>query len=122
MGVVTYFLLCGYTPFGTHHAAPQPGQAGQRKPSADACHVHTRSDRENQVDEVQAICNADYAFEPAEYWTGVSDTGPFLTLALWCSLAARHDAGWARLVTPARVELTITAVPEQPATLSTGVS
>ncbi|POY73003.1 putative Calcium/calmodulin-dependent protein kinase [Rhodotorula taiwanensis] len=46
MGVVTYFLLCGYTPF----------------------------DRENQVDEVQAICNADYAFEPAEYWTGVSDT------------------------------------------------
>ncbi|GAA6050743.1 hypothetical protein NBRC10513_004255 [Rhodotorula toruloides] len=46
MGVVTYFLLCGYTPF----------------------------DRDNQVDEIQAICNADYAFEPEEYWTGVSDT------------------------------------------------
>ncbi|GAA5992658.1 hypothetical protein JCM10908_002709 [Rhodotorula pacifica] len=46
MGVVTYFLLCGYTPF----------------------------DRENQIDEVQAICNADYAFEPAEYWMGVSET------------------------------------------------
>ncbi|KAG0655583.1 hypothetical protein C6P46_000806 [Rhodotorula mucilaginosa] len=46
MGVVTYFLLCGYTPF----------------------------DRENQVDEVQAICNGDYAFEPAEYWVGVSET------------------------------------------------
>ncbi|KWU43178.1 Ca2+ calmodulin-dependent protein kinase [Rhodotorula sp. JG-1b] len=46
MGVVTYFLLCGYTPF----------------------------DRENQVDEVQAICNGDYAFEPAEYWMGVSET------------------------------------------------
>ncbi|GAA5833488.1 hypothetical protein JCM11251_003509 [Rhodosporidiobolus azoricus] len=46
MGVVTYFLLCGYTPF----------------------------DRDNQVDEIQAICSADYAFEPEEYWTGVSDT------------------------------------------------
>ncbi|GAA5946682.1 hypothetical protein JCM3775_003132 [Rhodotorula graminis] len=46
MGVVTYFLLCGYTPF----------------------------DRDNQVDEIQAICNADFAFEPEEYWVGVSDT------------------------------------------------
>ncbi|GAA6009813.1 hypothetical protein JCM10207_002118 [Rhodosporidiobolus poonsookiae] len=46
MGVVTYFLLCGYTPF----------------------------DRDNQVDEIQAICKADYAFEPEEYWTGVSET------------------------------------------------
>jgi calcium/calmodulin-dependent protein kinase I len=48
MGVVTYFLLCGYTPF----------------------------DRDSQVDEIQAICSADYAFEPEEYWTGVSQTGP----------------------------------------------
>ncbi|GJN94617.1 hypothetical protein Rhopal_007700-T1 [Rhodotorula paludigena] len=46
MGVVTYFLLCGYTPF----------------------------DRDNQVDEIQAICSADFAFEPEEYWTGVSET------------------------------------------------
>ncbi|BGP52431.1 Calcium/calmodulin-dependent protein kinase type I [Rhodotorula kratochvilovae] len=46
VGVVTYFLLCGYTPF----------------------------DRDNQVDEIQAICGADYAFEPEEYWVGVSDT------------------------------------------------
>ncbi|GAA5858200.1 hypothetical protein JCM8547_005688 [Rhodosporidiobolus lusitaniae] len=46
MGVVTYFLLCGYTPF----------------------------DRDSQVDEIQAICAADYAFEPEEYWTGVSET------------------------------------------------
>lgn len=46
MGVITYFLLCGYTPF----------------------------DRENPVDEVRAICNAEYAFEPAEFWVGVSDT------------------------------------------------
>ncbi|GAA5935891.1 hypothetical protein JCM1841_005831 [Sporobolomyces salmonicolor] len=46
MGVVTYFLLCGYTPF----------------------------DRDNQVDEIQAICSADYSFEPEEYWQGVSET------------------------------------------------
>lgn len=24
---------------------------------------------------MQAICNGDYAFEPAEYWMGVSETG-----------------------------------------------
>lgn len=46
MGVITYFLLCGYTPF----------------------------DRESSIEEMQAIMNADYKFEPAEYWEGVSDT------------------------------------------------
>ncbi|WVN86457.1 uncharacterized protein L203_101621 [Cryptococcus depauperatus CBS 7841] len=45
IGVITYFLLCGYTPF----------------------------DRESQYEEMQAICNGDYRFEPAEYWQGVSD-------------------------------------------------
>lgn len=42
----SYFLLCGYTPF----------------------------DRESQYQEMQAICNGDYKFAPAEYWAGVSDT------------------------------------------------
>ncbi|KAI9221892.1 kinase-like domain-containing protein [Blastocladiella britannica] len=46
VGVITYFLLSGYTPF----------------------------DRNTTVDEIQAIIRADYAFEPAEYWTGVSST------------------------------------------------
>lgn len=46
IGVITYFLLCGYTPF----------------------------DRESQYEEMQAICNGDYKFAPAEYWAGVSDT------------------------------------------------
>nr|XP_019044180.1 CAMK/CAMK1 protein kinase [Kwoniella bestiolae CBS 10118]OCF23110.1 CAMK/CAMK1 protein kinase [Kwoniella bestiolae CBS 10118] len=46
IGVISYFLLCGYTPF----------------------------DRESQYEEMQAICNGDYKFEPAEYWSGVSDT------------------------------------------------
>lgn len=46
IGVITYFLLCGYTPF----------------------------DRDSQYDEMQAICNGDYKFEPAEYWQGVSET------------------------------------------------
>lgn len=46
MGVITYFLLCGYTPF----------------------------DRENQQEEAAAICRGDYKFEPEEYWQNVSET------------------------------------------------
>lgn len=46
MGVITYFLLCGYTPF----------------------------DRETQAEEMQAIIAGDYKFEPAEYWSNVSET------------------------------------------------
>ncbi|OXG18040.1 Ca2+/calmodulin-dependent protein kinase [Cryptococcus neoformans Ze90-1] len=46
IGVITYFLLCGYTPF----------------------------DRDSQYEEMQAICKGDYRFEPVEYWTGVSET------------------------------------------------
>lgn len=45
IGVITYFLLCGYTPF----------------------------DRESSVDEMNAIINADYKFEPREYWEGITD-------------------------------------------------
>ncbi len=47
LGVITYFLLCGYTPF----------------------------DRQNSMDEMHAILNAEYQFAPIEYWTGVSETG-----------------------------------------------
>lgn len=45
MGVITYFLLCGYTPF----------------------------DRDSGMEEMQAIVHADYKFEPAIYWQGVSE-------------------------------------------------
>ncbi|KAL8376006.1 hypothetical protein RB595_007219 [Gaeumannomyces hyphopodioides] len=45
IGVITYFLLCGYTPF----------------------------DRDSDLEEMQAILNADYTFTPADYWRGVSD-------------------------------------------------
>ncbi|KAH6996862.1 calmodulin-dependent protein kinase [Ilyonectria robusta] len=45
LGVITYFLLCGYTPF----------------------------DRDSDFEEMQAILNADYSFTPVEYWRGVSD-------------------------------------------------
>jgi calcium/calmodulin-dependent protein kinase I len=45
MGVITYFLLCGYTPF----------------------------DRDNDFEEMQAILNADYSFLPIDYWRAVSD-------------------------------------------------
>ncbi|KAL9639629.1 MAG: hypothetical protein Q9164_000823, partial [Protoblastenia rupestris] len=43
-GVITYFLLCGYTPF----------------------------DRESNLEEMQAILVADYSFTPLEYWRSVS--------------------------------------------------
>ena len=46
MGVITYFLLCGYTPF----------------------------DRDSQAKETEAIIAGDYKFEPAEYWENVSET------------------------------------------------
>lgn len=46
LGVITYFLLCGYTPF----------------------------DRDSDFEEMQAILNADYSFSPVEYWRGVSDS------------------------------------------------
>ncbi|KAF8965341.1 hypothetical protein BGZ46_000620, partial [Entomortierella lignicola] len=46
IGVITYFLLCGYTPF----------------------------DRQNSVDEMNAILHAEYHFEPIEYWCNVSDS------------------------------------------------
>ncbi len=45
IGVITYFLLCGYTPF----------------------------DRDTTMEEMQAIINADYRFEPTMYWQDVSD-------------------------------------------------
>lgn len=45
IGVITYFLLCGYTPF----------------------------DRDVPEEEEQAIINADYKFDQ-EYWEGISDT------------------------------------------------
>jgi len=46
MGVITYFLLCGYTPF----------------------------DRDSQAKETEAIIAGDYKFEPVEYWENVSET------------------------------------------------
>ncbi|KAI9680829.1 MAG: hypothetical protein M1817_004269 [Caeruleum heppii] len=45
IGVITYFLLCGYTPF----------------------------DRDSNLEEMQAILVADYSFTPIEYWRGISD-------------------------------------------------
>ncbi|KAI9830202.1 MAG: hypothetical protein M1826_005004 [Phylliscum demangeonii] len=45
IGVITYFLLCGYTPF----------------------------DRDSNLEEMQAILVADYSFSPVEYWRGVSE-------------------------------------------------
>ncbi|KAF7319266.1 Calcium calmodulin dependent protein [Mycena chlorophos] len=46
LGVVTYFLLAGYTPF----------------------------DRDTPKAEMEAIIKGDYKFEPEEYWANVSET------------------------------------------------
>lgn len=44
LGVITYFLLCGYTPF----------------------------DQDSSAEEMQAILQGNFRFEPAIYWEGVS--------------------------------------------------
>ncbi|GAB1317558.1 Calcium/calmodulin-dependent protein kinase type I [Madurella fahalii] len=79
LGVITYFLLCGYTPF----------------------------DRDSDFEEMQAILNADYSFTPLEYWRGVSDSAKdFIRRCLTIDPNKRmtaHEAlqhpfvaGWAR--------------------------
>jgi len=65
MGVITYFLLCGYTPF----------------------------DRDSQAKETEAIIAGDYKFEPAEYWENVSETArEFIELCLTVNPAKRPTA------------------------------
>lgn len=55
IGVIAYFLLCGYTPF----------------------------DRDSSAEEMQAILACDYAFEPEEYWQDVSqDARDFISKCL----------------------------------------
>ena len=65
MGVITYFLLCGYTPF----------------------------DRDSQAKETEAIIAGDYKFEPAEYWENVSETAKdFIKWCLTINPAKRPSA------------------------------
>ncbi|CCM04485.1 uncharacterized protein FIBRA_06665 [Fibroporia radiculosa] len=65
MGVITYFLLCGYTPF----------------------------DRNSQQEEMEAIIAGDYKFEPEEYWANVSDTArSFVSACLTIDPASRPTA------------------------------
>jgi serine/threonine protein kinase len=45
IGVITYYLLCGYAPF----------------------------ERDDDAAEVQAIVNADYSFTPVKYWEHASE-------------------------------------------------
>ncbi|KAH9974387.1 Pkinase-domain-containing protein [Lactifluus volemus] len=65
MGVITYFLLAGYTPF----------------------------DRDSQQLEMQAIIAGDYKFEPEEYWGNVSETAKsFVRSCLTVDPALRPSA------------------------------
>ncbi|KAG0299931.1 hypothetical protein BGZ97_003467, partial [Linnemannia gamsii] len=54
IGVITFFLLSGYTPF----------------------------DRQNTVDEMHAIIKSEYSFGPSEAWDGISDTARAFVKAL----------------------------------------
>ncbi len=66
MGVITYFLLAGYTPF----------------------------DRDTQQQEMEAIIAGDYRFEPAEYWQNVSKTAKdFVKTCLTLKPTERPTAG-----------------------------
>ncbi|KAJ7230847.1 Pkinase-domain-containing protein [Mycena haematopus] len=66
MGVVTYFLLAGYTPF----------------------------DRDTPKLEMEAIIAGDYKFEPEEYWANVSDTArDFVRACLTIDPERRPTAG-----------------------------
>ncbi|KAH8833752.1 kinase-like domain-containing protein [Flagelloscypha sp. PMI_526] len=66
MGVITYFLLAGYTPF----------------------------DRDTQHQEMEAILAGDYSFAPEEYWANVSDTAKeFITQCLTNDPTKRPTAG-----------------------------
>ena len=47
IGVLTYFLLCGYTPF----------------------------DSGNGQEEIQRVLKADFSFTPLEYWADISEKG-----------------------------------------------
>ncbi|KAF9343929.1 hypothetical protein BGX26_005016 [Mortierella sp. AD094] len=68
LGVITYFLLCGYTPF----------------------------DRQNSMDEMQAILHAEYQFGPIEYWQGVSEAAKsFITGLLTVDPSLRMTAAQA---------------------------
>ncbi|KIN01698.1 hypothetical protein OIDMADRAFT_196149 [Oidiodendron maius Zn] len=65
IGVITYFLLCGYTPF----------------------------DRDSNLEEMQAILVADYSFTPIEYWRGVSlDARNFIKRCLTINAKERITA------------------------------
>ena len=65
MGVITYFLLAGYTPF----------------------------DRDSQQQEMEAIVAGDYKFEPEDYWQNVSSTAKdFVKTCLTIDPAKRPTA------------------------------
>ncbi|CDS12016.1 hypothetical protein LRAMOSA04212 [Lichtheimia ramosa] len=64
IGVISYFLLCGYTPF----------------------------ERENNVDEMNAIMHADYTFDE-QYWSTISDEAKdFVSRCLTIDPAKRMTA------------------------------
>ena len=83
LGVITYFLLCGYTPF----------------------------DRDSSVEEMQAIMAGDYSFDPPEYWADVSEKAKdfirgCLTVDPQHRLTAKHcmDHPWLSLDEPMEQE------------------
>ena len=62
MGVITYFLLCGYTPF----------------------------DKKTLKEEAIAICEGRYSFQPKEFWQNVSKDGRNFVRALLTAKPTRR--------------------------------
>ena len=85
MGVITYFLLAGIHPISQISCpqySPQSFYTG-----------YTPFDRDTQQQEMEAIIAGDYAFEPEEYWSNVSDTArSFVTECLTIDPASRPTA------------------------------
>ncbi|KAL4871010.1 hypothetical protein BDV12DRAFT_165102 [Aspergillus spectabilis] len=65
IGVITYFMLCGYTPF----------------------------EQDSNLEEMQAIINCDYSFTPIEHWRGISgDARNFIKACLTTDPNSRPTA------------------------------
>ena len=76
MGVITYFLLCGYTPFDRNLG---PGEEGK--------------EWEREKKELEAIVAGDFEFEPVKYWEDVSETAKsFIRCCLTMDPAKRPSA------------------------------
>ncbi|KAK4053301.1 Calcium/calmodulin-dependent protein kinase type I [Microbotryomycetes sp. JL221] len=73
IGVITYFLLCGETSL-IDIGQQQVIYLLMSRLFTNTIPGYTPFDRDNQNEEIQAICTANFSFEPEEYWSEVSES------------------------------------------------